>query len=188
MGCEQEIIIAWGYRIPEKEWEAFVQQLKERPPAREALEAGAPSLLPELCAIIAEYVDFAAETEKLIERMTDSPGFFDGSDSYRFVYQSKCSHDDEVYAFIFDTHKDCITMDRTVGGSCLWMYKEFEHMQNIPTLSFSVQLDYNTDVVPRDDDDHIKSMMKDMPQELSDWLASLSDRKYFNKWLYSHAH
>lgn len=170
MGTHHAIILAWGYRIPVKEWNAFKQLLQETADLSKRRRVDEDGDSYEECKFDAE--EFIAEVEGDNER----------PESHGFAEQFG---DEDGYVFIYDLEEAMLVMDRKIGGVLAWTRQGFDHMQSIPSLSFSIQLE--REIAPEDEAERRTEMFKELPEELADYLASLDTRTYYNRWLFSYA-
>jgi len=172
MGTDHAIIIAWGYRIPVKNWNGFKQLLEETAELSKRRRVDEDGDSYEEMDFDAEY--FIGEIEGHNER----------PETHGFADQSNCG-DDEGYVLIYDLGEDYQwLMDRKIGGALAWTTQGFRHMQNVPSLSFSVQLEHRID---DDEEERRTAFLAELPEQLADFLRSLDVTLHYNRWLFSYA-
>lgn len=175
MGTDHVIVLAWGFRIPVKEWNAFKEMLRENAELSKRRRRRTSDDDDE----DDYYDDMSNDVEDLIAEIE---GHNQPPEGHGFADQ--CG-DDDGYVFIYDLEESERLMDRKIGGALAWTTKGFEHMQSVPTLFFSVQLEH--ELGPEDEAERRTEMLKDVPEELADYLATLDTREYYNRWIFSYA-
>jgi hypothetical protein len=196
MGCDHAIVVGLGYRIPIKEWTAFKVKRVESLQVKRV-----------------ESLQLRSKKIKLQDNFEEDEGFCDGDDdidcddidweigqieghnerpkTHGFISQDNCT--DSGYVFIYNLESAVYLMDRKIGGAMSWMCNGFEHMHNVSTLNFSIQLEYEFEDWKlesgewHEDTQQRKDFVEGLPQLLKDFINTLPVNKYYNKWLFSYA-
>ena len=119
-------------------------------------------------------VDWAGEIDKWSQ----------SDQSYGFRSQTNTTDDGYVLVYDREQQHEQI-MGRKIGGALNWSCSAYQHMQNVPTLTFSVQLGCTyapDDIVARD------LFLNQLPNKLQASLQEEPERSaYYNRWLFSYA-
>lgn len=145
MGTDHAIVIAWGFRVPLKLWNEFRKKVhanwKEQQrlywKKRKTEDSYSPD---EEGSYYSEDDAHHLDVETDFNKITDP-----GSDAnFEFFSQAAyATNDVNLYVLIAKKGQGFeYLMDRKIGGAMMGMFKcEFEHMQNISSLEFSVDLE-----------------------------------------------
>ena len=187
MGTDHAILVGWGYRIPVSEWSAFKKALQEKSrQTKRHCREGDDS-----------WDEYDLNANWLI---SDFEGHNEVPKTHGFVSQGLTTKEDDEASpksYVLIYHRSSVEhlMDRKVGGSLAWTCSHFDHMQNISTLSFSVQLEWDWDwhlvtdetlELPEGELSR-RDLICGLPDHLREFIVSLSPKHYYNRWLFSYA-
>jgi hypothetical protein len=189
MGCDHEIIVGFGYRIPISKWNAFKNSLHERQLRSKKIKVQRNGNVNS-SDDESEYDDTFIDAEweiGAIEGCCDTPK------THGFTSQGHClTNEEEGYVFIYNIKDDHnYLMSRKIGGALSWLCTGFEHMQNISTLIFSIKLQHDFEDWKLESGEWEQNTQKridfvnGLPQCLKEFIETLSVTEYYNQWLFS---
>lgn len=192
MGTDHDIVIAKGYRIPFSIWNAFRndvhakfkeeqrQYWKKRKieDSYDPEEEGDEYIENDSYQLDIE-TDFVAITEP------------DTDCTFAFFSQGTYSHSDEnSNKYVLIAKKDSAfdyLMSRKIGGAMMGHFtgaNAFEHMQNVESLDFSIDLEgvssYSDDTV------EVEIFLNSLPELLKDFLKQFPARQYYSLWIFGY--
>lgn len=196
MGTDHAIIIGWGYRIPIKVWKDFCQKSfedwKEETTRYWKKRKTEPDYDPDNEGSCEDFDTIKRDWDKNYYtgiNLIEEP---ETNDNFMFFQQG--SYKEGGYVFICSKREFVHLMDRKIGGSTLGYFSQFEHMQNVNSLDFSVALDYSESMQDWKNDDgswsehtqEIKDFLNSLPELLRKFLEQFPTETYYNQWLFGY--
>lgn len=201
MGTDHCILVAYGYRIPLTIWNEFRKACHLNWKDENKAFWKKRKLEPDYD----ENDEGSYYSESDPEQLDTECNLTDLVCSDAFHSQGVYSHDlEHLYVLISDNSLEYIhLMNRKIGGAMMGWFGEnpsrepfqpFDHLQNVSSLDFSVQLedpssfqdwvlDDNTWHV---DTQHRKTFLASLPEPVKKFLEQFPTEKYYNRWVFAY--
>ena len=193
MGTDHNIILGWGYCIPLEVWNQFRKETIDEWITSERVYWKKRKL--------EDSYDFDDEGDMNSDDFNDSYACRLNSTleeieetfekEYRFIsHEGTLKNGEDGCVFLGDKEDMEYLFCRKIGGALAWLCEEFQDMQNISTLSFSIKLSPKEWMcIDEVNECNMKQqkLFEKLPEKVQNFLLKFPTEKYYSRWLFSYA-